>query len=94
MSTANNGSFIVDSADLVVTEGGKLPVTPHTVGGLDISPAVLSGGQAVRAAGHADIAVAGGNAVGIEINALSGHFGGGDLELGRQAFAFFGIFFP
>jgi len=71
----------------VVTEGGELLISPHTVKGVEISHAVLSGGRPVLAAGHADIAAAGGQFVGIGINASSGHFGQGAVEIGKAAFA-------
>jgi hypothetical protein len=39
-----------------ILEDGTLVVMPHTVQGVEISHAVLSGGQSVRAAGEATIA--------------------------------------
>jgi len=76
-----------------VLESGELVVSPHTVKGVEISHAVLSGGRAVRAAGHADVAAAGRRFVGIGFNAQSGHFGEGAVEIGKAAFAKFGITF-
>ncbi|WIV57047.1 hypothetical protein [Amycolatopsis nalaikhensis] len=74
---------------------------PHTVQGVEISHAVLSGGQSVRAAGEATIA---GSAqtgyFGIEISSRSGHFVGSDealwepiRRLGMEAFGQLGIHF-
>ncbi|MGC4067461.1 MAG: hypothetical protein QM784_23000 [Polyangiaceae bacterium] len=76
-----------------MTQSGQLLITPHTVGGVEISHAVLSGGEAVLAAGHAEIAAGGGQFIGMSINASSGHFGAGAVEIGIEAFAKVGIFF-
>ena len=65
-----------------ILEDGRLVVMPHTVHGEEISHAVLSGGQSVRAAGEATIT---GSAdmgyFGIEISSRSGHFVGSDEAL-------------
>lgn len=88
MAAANQGTL-----KWVVTQSGKLFVTPHTVGGVEISHAVLSGGESVLAAGHAEIAAAGGEAMGLSINALSGHFGAGSVDIGIAAFEAAGVLF-
>ena len=85
-----------------ITEEGELLVIPHTVQTTEISHAVLTGGSPVLAAGEADIAIKGKNAIGIEITTRSGHFLKGTdaatneslLGLGKQAFKEFGIEFP
>jgi hypothetical protein len=79
----------------VVTESGELLVTPHTVAGVEISHAVLSGGRPVLAAGQAEIAGAGGRFVGMSISPHSGHFkpSAGSLQIGIDAFAKIGIHF-
>jgi hypothetical protein len=79
----------------VVTESGELLVSPHTVGGVEISHAVLSGGNPVLAAGQAEIAVAGGRFVGMGISPHSGHFmpSQGSVQIGIDVFAKFGIHF-
>jgi hypothetical protein len=79
----------------VVTEGGELLISPHTVAGVEISHAVLSGGRGVLAAGQAEIAAAGGRFVGMEIVPHSGHFMPSleSLQIGIQAFAKHGIGF-
>ncbi|KDN20896.1 hypothetical protein [Amycolatopsis rifamycinica] len=84
-----------------ILEDGSLVVMPHTVQGVEISHAVLSGGQSVRAAGEATIA---GSAetgyFGLEISSRSGHFVGDNQELwepirrlGMEAFGQLGIHF-
>jgi hypothetical protein len=80
----------------VVTESGEVLITPHTVKGVEISHAVLSNGQNVVAAGEAEIAVAGGKYVGIDLNYQSGHFlpTAESLQAAREAFAKLGITFP
>ncbi len=86
----------------VVTQSGDLVITPAEVGGVEISHAVLSGGENVLAAGTADVAGAGGNYVGLGISPYSGHFLNGasaaesaaSEAIGRQAFARYGIVFP
>jgi RHS repeat-associated protein len=89
-----------------VTEDGKLVVVPHTVEGTEISHAVLTQGKPVIAAGEADISSTGANtsnsSMGIDITPDSGHYMYGNddatnakvLEIGRAAFAVFGINFP
>lgn len=77
----------------VVTEAGELIISPHTVRGVEISHAVLSGGRSVLAAGHAEIAAGGGKLVGLSINANSGHFGAGAVEIGKTAFGALGVAF-
>ncbi|WP_146210247.1 hypothetical protein [Vitiosangium sp. GDMCC 1.1324] len=86
----------------VVTQEGELKIIPHTWRALEISHAVASGGQPVLAAGEAQIAIHGSTRFGIAITPNSGHFLKGAsravsanaLEIGRQAFAKFGITFP
>lgn len=94
-ATAESLAGVANSGTLkwVVTEGGELVISPHTVKGVEISHAVLSGGKPVLAAGHAEIAAGGGKLVGIDINALSGHFGEGVVDVGKAAFARLGIVF-
>jgi hypothetical protein len=85
----------------VLLESGVLIVAPHTVDGIEISHAVLSGGRAVIAAGEADIAYAGGVFFGTEITPHSGHYLNGSstvdsdasLELAKKAFEELGITF-
>jgi RHS repeat-associated protein len=77
----------------VVTEGGELMISPHTVKGVEISHAVLSGGKPVLAAGHAEIAAGGSKFVGLSINASSGHFGQGVVDVGKAAFSRLGVAF-
>ena len=79
----------------VVTEGGELLISPHTVKGVEISHAVLSGGRAVLAAGQAEIAGAGGRFVGMMVNNHSGHFmpSAESVQIGIKAFAQYGIGF-
>jgi RHS repeat-associated protein len=79
----------------VVTESGELLVSPHTVAGVEISHAVLSGGSPVLAAGQAEIAASGGQFFGISITNYSGHFMPNDqsLDIARAAFAAAGIVF-
>ncbi|HEY1137594.1 MAG TPA: polymorphic toxin-type HINT domain-containing protein [Xanthomonadaceae bacterium] len=79
----------------VVTEGGGLVISPHTVNGVEISHAVLSGGRPVLAAGQADISTAGGVIFPVGISPHSGHFMPSleSLNIGKQAFARYGIHF-
>jgi filamentous hemagglutinin len=82
-------------------DSGQLMLAPHTVDGIEISHAVLSGGRAVIAAGEADIAAAGGVFFGTEITPHSGHYLNGastadsdtSLELAKKAFEALGITF-
>ena len=84
-----------------ILEDGSLVVMPHTVQGVEISHAVLSGGKPVKAAGEATIA--GSSDVGyfgLEISSRSGHFVGDDQalwepikRLGMDAFGQLGIHF-
>ena len=80
---------------LVVTESGELLVAPHSVGGVEISHAVLAGGQPVLAAGEAEIAGAGGQYVGLNISNWSGHYMPSEesLSIARAAFAAVGVTF-
>ena len=86
----------------VVTESGDVLITPHTVNGVEISHAVLSGGRPVFAAGQADIASASGQVIGISLNTHSGHFLNGAcaeindevLAIAKEAFKQIGIHFP
>ena len=79
-----------------VTEAEQLSVVPKWVGGVEISHAVLVGGQPVLAAGEADVAVGGGRLFGIEITSHSGHYQPDleSVEIGRAAFAAIGVDFP
>ena len=84
----------------VVNESGELLVSPHTVGGVEISHAVLSGGRPVLSAGQANIAGAGGKFIGLELTPHSGHFFKGlrseslkALDVAREAFRKFGVEF-
>ncbi|MEM7719482.1 MAG: RHS repeat-associated core domain-containing protein, partial [Pseudomonadota bacterium] len=79
----------------VVTEGGELLISPHTVNGVEISHSVLSGGRPVLTAGQADIAASGGHYVGIGITNHSGHFKPSleSLKLAEEAFRALGITF-
>jgi hypothetical protein len=79
----------------VVTKTGELLISPHTIGGVEISHAVISGREAVLAAGEAEIATAGGEFVGMQIAPYSGHFlpTPESVEIGVAAFAKYGISF-
>ena len=80
----------------MVLEGGELIIAPHTVGGVEISHAVLSQGRSVIAAGQAEIAASGNTFVGISINNHSGHFmpSTESLQAARDAFMRAGVVFP
>lgn len=86
----------------VVTEDGRLSVIPHRWSEVEIAHTVASGGRPVLAAGEAEIAVQGSTRFGIRLTPHSGHYLYGAsrvvsdmaLEIGRQAFARFGITFP
>jgi hypothetical protein len=94
---ANQGTI-----KFVLTDSGQLIVAPHTVDGVEISHAVLSGGRPVIAAGEANIAGTSGAYFGIDIVPHSGHYLNGasqadsqqSLDLARQAFTNIGITFP
>lgn len=79
----------------VVTESGRLVVGPHTFKGVEISHAVLSGGQPVLAAGQAEIAGVGGQTIGLAISNHSGHFmpSAQSLDVAKAAFAEIGVVF-
>jgi RHS repeat-associated protein len=79
----------------VVTQEGELVVSPFSVNGVEISHAVLSGGEPVLAAGQAEVSTAAGKYVGLEITNFSGHFKPSveSLEVGKAAFAEHGIHF-
>jgi len=79
----------------VVTQDGKLLISPHTVNGVEISHAVLSGGQDVLAAGQANIAGANGVYYGLDISNYSGHFmpDAASLDIAKNAFAAVGVTF-
>ncbi|WP_239989128.1 hypothetical protein [Corallococcus macrosporus] len=91
-----------DRVKWVLTADGQLQIVPHTWRGLEISHAVASGGKPVLAAGEAELAVHGSTYFGIRITSQSGHYLKGAskvtnsrvVELGRRAFAQFGITFP
>lgn len=78
-----------------VLADGTLVVVPKYVQGVEISHSVLSRGAAVRAAGEAEIAGAGGRYYGLSINNHSGHFrpSAESLEIGRDLFRRYGIEF-
>lgn len=88
---ANSGTM-----NWAVTENGDL-----LVGSGDFSHAAIAGGQDVLGAGTADVAVGEGQAFGLQIDAMSGHYLNGAtaaqsaqaLAAGKAAFAMFGIFF-
>jgi hypothetical protein len=94
-ATVQSLQKVVNSGTLkwVVTEGGELVISPHTVKGVEISHAVLSGGKPVLAAGHAEIAAGGSKFIGLSINASSGHFGQGVVDVGKAAFSRLGVAF-
>ncbi|MFE7635882.1 polymorphic toxin-type HINT domain-containing protein, partial [Kitasatospora sp. NPDC057518] len=80
-----------------VLEDGSLVVMPKFVSGVEISHAVLSKGNPVRAAGEADIAGSARDGYfGIEINDHSGHFfepNWNVAQIGKDAFAAAGVHF-
>lgn len=86
----------------VLTEEGQLQIVPHRWNEVEITHAVASGGKPVLAAGEAELAVHGSTYFGIRITPRSGHYLNGAskatsrrvVELGRKAFAQFGITFP
>ncbi|MBL0694788.1 hypothetical protein [Comamonas sp. JC664] len=86
----------------VLTEEGQLQIVPHRWSSVEISHAVASGGRPVLAAGEAEFAVHGTTYFGIRITPRSGHYLKGAssatskraIELGRKAFAQYGITFP
>ena len=83
-------------------QDGDLRIVPHTWRGVEIAHPVAGGGRPVLAAGEAEVAVQGSARFGIRISPRSGHYLHGAssaenkavLELGRWAFARFGISFP
>ncbi|MEQ1568825.1 MAG: RHS repeat-associated core domain-containing protein, partial [Myxococcota bacterium] len=79
----------------VVTADEKLLISPYSVGGEEISHAVLSGGEPVLTAGQADIASGGGQFFGIDIVEHSGHFlpSAESLDIAKALFAKYGITF-
>jgi Pretoxin HINT domain len=87
-SAVNSGTV-----KFAVLQDGSLVISPHSVGGIEISHTVLSGGAPVRVAGHANIAGSRGSYFGLDINAFSGHFGPGDVALAKAAFAKAGVVF-
>ena len=95
---AKGTSGIVNSGTIkyVVTESGELIISPHTLNGVEISHAVLSGGRPVLAAGQANIAASGGKMFGIDISRHSGHFMPLEesLAVARAAFEKCGVVFP
>ncbi|MFG2332776.1 RHS repeat-associated core domain-containing protein [Streptomyces sp. NPDC048604] len=76
-----------------VLEDGRLVVVPKFVKGEEISHAVLSGGDPVRAAGEAQIVGSQGQYWGTHIDNHSGHFQPSleSLEIGKEAFRKFGV---
>jgi hypothetical protein len=79
-----------------VTSKGELRIMPKHVQGEELKHPVLSEGDSVLAAGEVDISGVDGVYFGIEINHNSGHFlpAGKSVEIGRAAFAEWGIHFP
>ncbi|WXH28640.1 hypothetical protein WA016_02586 [Myxococcus stipitatus] len=85
----------------VVTEEGRLRIIPHRWQEVEISHAVASGGRPVLAAGEAELSILGTTRFGIRITPRSGHYMNGAskaanesvVEIGRRAFAQFGITF-
>ena len=86
----------------VVTPDGELLVVPHTWPATDSIPSLAGAAPPLLAAGEAEIAVHGATRFGIRITPHSGHYlngaaktvNGKVVEIGRQAFARFGITFP
>ena len=86
----------------VITEKGELIIAPKFVNGVEISHAVLAGGNAVRAAGEAEIAGTASQFIGLGIRPHSGHYLKGAtaeqsdacIALAREAFKKLGIIFP
>jgi hypothetical protein len=86
----------------VVTQEGELLIIPRAWRGMEIAHSVASGGRPVFAAGEAEIAIQGSTRFGTEITSHSGHYLNGAsrvvnervVDIGRQAFARFGITFP
>lgn len=84
-----------------VTEGGELVVIPHSPAlGVEISHAVLSAGNPVKAAGEAFVMKTESGLVGDFISSYSGHFfkgksaeGAAALPTGESAFDAIGIRF-
>ncbi|GAB3925329.1 RHS repeat-associated core domain-containing protein [Kribbella albertanoniae] len=101
VTPAGPGSAGFDSAinsgtvKWAVRKDGNLVVIPKFVDGKEISHAALTRGDAVRAAGEADIAGSNGGYFGLEINNHSGHFEppSESLQVGRDAFASAGVDF-
>jgi hypothetical protein len=86
-----------DRIKWAVTTDGELRIVPYMGPDLQEVPhSVLTRGAPVLAAGEADIAAAGGIRVGSAITPHSGHFQPSleSLEVGREAFARYGITFP
>jgi len=80
-----------------VLQDGQLVVIPKFVNGVEISHAVLSGGEPVLAAGEADVAGSEDTGYfGLSINNHSGHFqpSAESLQIGSNAFSAAGIDFP
>ncbi len=86
----------------VITEEGHLKIVPQKWSTLEIAHTVASGGRPVLAAGEAELAIHGTTYFGVRITPHSGHYmnraskavSDRTLELGRQAFARYGITFP
>lgn len=78
-----------------VTADGKLFITPKYKDGEEIPHTILTNGEAVLAAGEAEIVAAEQEFWGLEINRYSGHYlpGPDSLEIGKRIFATFGIAF-
>jgi len=79
-----------------VIENRELLIVPKYVDTIEIKHTELSNGNPVWAAGEADIAITNNRMFGIEINHYSGHYRPNieSLEIGRAAFAAYGIEFP
>lgn len=78
-----------------VTEDGELHVGPKFVNGEEVPHTALTNGRNVLAAGEADVAGTAGQYVGLDITNHSGHYmpSAESLEIGRNAFASYGILF-
>jgi RHS repeat-associated protein len=84
-----------DVLKFVVTKDGQLFLAPHTVGGHEISHAVIARGNAVLTAGQVNISTFGDIRFGIGISNHSGHYlpSGDSLDIAIEIFKKHGIEF-
>ena len=90
-----------EKVKFVVTEDNQLLLMPAVKDGQEISHAVLSNGQPVRAAGEVDIGGGNGTYYGLDFEPNSGHFHNGNTpaqnelsdKIAKEAFAKYGISF-